>query len=151
MSYKLASQGNKGLRALDPDLPFLASEAAIDIDNLLSNRDKNLTAMRCLAERLKNSIKLDSTDGTSHSLMDLATLTLLGEAMAEAVRNNTFQKIEDLVEEAADVAKLLSSDDPAKDLTELEKARDFCMALARAVMAYRKSIRDMSPSHPFRR
>ena len=48
----------KSLQVLDTDLSLLASEAAIDIDNLLSNRAKDFKAMRDLAERLKNSLEM---------------------------------------------------------------------------------------------
>ena len=43
----------KGFRALDPDIAMLASEAAIDIDNMLLHGSKELKAMRRLAERLE--------------------------------------------------------------------------------------------------
>jgi len=87
--------GKKVLHVLDPDLALLASEAAIDIDNLLSNRSKDLKAMRDLAGRLKNSVEV-SAGGPPHSLMDPATLTVLGEAVAQAAGMTYAQKIEDL-------------------------------------------------------
>lgn len=146
------SSRNKGLRALDPDLPFLASEAAIDIDNLLSNRSEDLTAIRRLAERLNNSIEMGTAGSPPRSLMDPATLTVVGEAVAEALRRESSQKVEDLLREAAKIAMSLSSYDSTKNnKIELELARDFCVALSRAVVAYRRSISDLRPPHPFRR
>ena len=136
------------LNAFDPNLPFLASEAAIDIDNLLSNRSRDLTAIKCLAQQLKDSIFLASSGSLR---MDLATLTVLNEAVTEALRNNSLQKEEDLLNEAAKIAKSLSREDLMENPTELEQARDFCVALSRSVVAYRKSISDLHPSHPFRR
>ncbi len=150
-SELVSSQSNQGLRALDPDLPFLASEAAIDIDNLLSNRSKELTAIRRLASRLNNSIKLDTAGGPPRSLMDPAMLTVLGEAMGEALKNQSLQTVEDLLDEATKIAKVLSSEDLSQSPVESKQARDFCVALSRAVMVYHKSIRDLRPSHPFRR
>jgi hypothetical protein len=144
-------QSNLGLRILDPDLPFLASEAAIDIDNLLSNRSEDLTAIRCLAERLRNSIESSGIGGSPRSLMDPATLTVLGEAVAETVGSESLQKVEDLLGEAAKIANSLSSGNPRENPLELEQARDFCVALSKAAIAYTKSIRDLQPSHPFRR
>ena len=139
--------GNKALRVLDPDLPLLAAEAAIDIDNLLSNRSKDMTAISKLAELLKNSIKVNSI-GFPHSLMDPATLTILSEALSHAAGNN---KVEGLLSEAVKISTSLSSEDPMKNTEELEKAREFCIALSTAVATYRKSIRDLRPMHPFRK
>lgn len=146
------TQSNKGLYALDPNLPFLASEAAVDIDNLLSDRlPHDLRAMRLLAERLKNSVKKDRVSSTLCSLMDPVTLTVLGEAMGDTVRTQSLQTVEDLLKEAGKIAVTLSKEDPKENSQELEQARDFCVSLSRAVMTYHKSIRDLRPSHPFRR
>ncbi|RJR46232.1 MAG: hypothetical protein C4576_11115 [Desulfobacteraceae bacterium] len=140
----------KGLHALDPDLPFLASEAAVDLDNLLSDRSRELTAIRQLAEQLKNSISL-SMPSQPRALMDPATLTIVGDAMLQVVEEKRDSKIENLLALAAVMAEHLLSDDPAKNRKGLEQARDFCVALSRAATIYRKSILDLRPQHPFRR
>jgi hypothetical protein len=150
-STLVPTQRNQGLYALDPNLPFLASEAAVDIDNLLSGRSQDLKAMRSLAERLKNSVQKDNVGGPLHSLMDPATLTVLGEAMVDAMKSQSLQTIEDLLGEADKIAVSLYKEDPKEKPEELIQARDFCVALSRAVMTYHKSIRDLRPSHPFRR
>jgi len=140
--------GNKALRVLDPDLPLLATEAAIDIDNMLSNRSKDVTAIHKLAELLKNSVKVNSA-GPPHSLMDPATLTILTEAVAHAAGGKN--EMEELLSEAVKIGTSLSSEDPMKNPKELKRAMEFCIALAAAVAAYRKSIRDLRPMHPFRK
>jgi hypothetical protein len=152
MSYVLEqSHSRKGLRVLDLELPFLASEAAIDIDNLLSNRSREFTAIRQLADQLRNSIEISATGEPPRSLMDPATLTILGEAVARSAGEGYSKKVEDLLSAAVKISGELSSDDPTKDRKELERARDFCVALSTAVVAYHKSISDLSPQHPFRR
>jgi len=152
MSYILAkNQGEKGLRALDLELPLLASEAAIDIDNLLSNRSKELTAIRLLADQLRNSIEISSIGEPPRSLMDPPTLSILGEAIARAAGEGYSKKVDDLLTEAVKIGTELSSEDPTRNIKELERARDFCVALSMAVVAYHKSISDLSPQHPFRR
>ncbi len=142
-------QNHQRLRVLDSDLPFLASEAAIDIDNLLSDRAKDFTAMRRLAELLNNSLDIESS--APRSLMDPATLIVVGGAVAEAIATQSLKKIEDLLHGAVKIAKSLSSEDPTASPSELEQARDFCLALARAAVTYRKSINDLRPAHPLRR
>lgn len=145
------TQSDQGLRALDPNLPFLASEAAIDIDNLLSNRAEDLTAIETLAKLLTNSMEQGGTGGPPRSLMDPGTLTVLGQALAEARSSQALQKMEDLLTEAARIAGSLSSHDLKEKPDELERLRDFCVALSRAAVAYHKSIGDLRPSHPFLR
>ena len=151
-SASVSTQSNQGLYALDPNLPFLASEAAVDIDNLLFDRSpRDLAAMQRLAERLNNSVEKDTVNGSLCSLMDPVTLTVLGEAMGDTVKSQSLQTVEDLLKEAGKIAVTLSKEDPKENSQELEQARDFCVSLSRAVMTYHKSIRDLRPSHPFRR
>lgn len=140
---------SKVLYVLDPDLPRLAVEAAIDIDNLLSNRSNELGAIRDLAERLNNSIEINATG--HHSLMDPATLSVLGEAVAGTAKTHYVEKIENLLVKAAEIGAELSGEDLAKNPENLKLARDFCESLALAVVAYHKSIRDLRPMHPFKR
>ncbi|MDP8207973.1 MAG: hypothetical protein P9L92_14995 [Candidatus Electryonea clarkiae] len=147
----VSSKNNQGLRVLDPDLPFLASEAAIDLDNLLLKKAQDFTAIRRLAKQLANSMELDQTGTQPRSLMDPATLTVLGVAFGDAVRNHSLHTIEDLLGETTKIARLLSDDNLENNPEELEQARDICVALSKSVMAYHKSIRDLHPSHPFRR
>ncbi|MDI6735554.1 MAG: hypothetical protein QME42_05090 [bacterium] len=141
----------QGLRVLDPDLPFLAAEVAIDVDNLLAGTSEDQTAMRCLADKLLQSTELDSDSGTTRSQMDLATRTVLGEAVSETVKKESLKKIEDLLAKANQIAKVLVSDNPQNNREGLEQARNFCVALSRSAAAYSESIRDLRPSHPFRR
>ncbi len=146
-------QNKQELRILDPDLPILASEAAIDIDNLLANQTESTDAIRKLSAQMKNSIQIDPTSNAPRSLMDPATLSILGRIIAKSSRTpKTSMRIDQLLSEAVGIAELLGQDDLPKDRGELEKARDFCIALSRAAIAYRTSIRDMRiPPHPFRK
>ena len=146
-------QSNQPLRALDPDLPFLAIEAAVDIDNMLSNRSEDFKAIQRLTDRLKNSIDL-SMEGKhyrSSNQLDPATLTVLGGAVSEVTGKDSLQKVKDLIDEASKIVAILSSKELKKNRKDLEQARDFCVALSKAALAYHKSIIDLRPSHPFRR
>lgn len=152
MSSTMApSQDRLGLRVLDPDLPLLASEAAIDVDNLLAGESVDRTAMRRLSQKLSESIGRDSTGGVVRSHLDIATLTVLGEAISETVEKRSLKKVEDLLSKASKIANVLAYDDPQSNREGLEQARDFCVALSRATVSYIESISDPRPSHPFRR
>lgn len=139
------------LRALDPDLPFLASEVAIDIDNMLSGTSNDQTAMRLLADKLSQAIGLDPDGGPLRSRMDMATLTVLGEAVSQTVEKQSMKSIQDLLARASEITAVLASNEPVHDRQGLEKARSFCVALSRKAAAYSESIRDLNPSHPYRR
>jgi hypothetical protein len=142
------------LHALDPELPFLASEAAVDIDNLLSGSSMEDESVRRLAGMLNNSLKEDVSENSLKSFMDMdpATVTILGTAVIDSSSEKvSLQKVDDLLDKASQFAKLLSRENLLENRGELEKARDFCIALSRSVVAYRKSIYDLRPSHPFRK
>lgn len=152
MTIAELQKGNKkGLCALDPDLPLLAAEAAVDIDNLLKKNKKDLKAIRNLAERLKNSIEIIPVDNSLHALMDPATITVLGEAVEQITRGTSALLIQDLLTVTNRIAENLSDQDLPEKRDQLEETRDFCVALSNAALAYNKSIRDLHPSHPNRR
>ena len=153
MTFSMERSINEGeIHALDPDLPFLASEAAVDLANLRYGDSQRMEAIRNLADRLKKSIKKDSSGVPSRSLVDPDALTVLGGAVVESIfAGQSSKKIDDLLVRALEIAEFLSSENMQDDPTKMEEAMNFCAALSRAAIAYRRSIRDLSPSHPFRR
>ncbi|MCX5814122.1 MAG: hypothetical protein NT178_16500 [Proteobacteria bacterium] len=141
-------QEKRGLEALDPDLPFLAAEVSVDVSNMLSGVSNDQTAMRSLADKLLHSLK--SCHGVPlRSRMDMATLTVLGEAV-ETIDKQSLKNVGDLLSKASQIANVLARENPKEDLAALEQAGHFCVALSRAAAAYSESIRDLGPSHPFR-
>ncbi len=152
VAYIPPPKNRSEFHALDPDLPSLAAEVAIDVDNLLAGTSNDQTAMRQLANKLKQSIEDDSNGNLSRARMDMATVTVLGEAVLGTMeRQNHRERIEDLLTKANEIALILGSADPKINREGLEEARVFCVALSRAAAAYSESIRDLRPSHPFRR
>lgn len=140
------------IRALDPDLPFLASEAAVDLANLRYGQSQRFEAIRRLAARLRNSIKKDDSGAPSRALMDPAALTIVGGAAAESCSaDQSSVKVNELLAKAMEIAEFLTSGKMEEEHEKLEEAMNFCAALSRAAIAYRRSIRDLRPSHPYRR
>ena len=138
------------LRALDPELPFLASEAAIDLDNLLNHRSNDVVAVHHLADRLKKT--LAPAEGTVRArFLDHGTLTVLGEAINQVPGETELQEVDELISRASKIADELSSSDSSIDRARLEWARSFCVALSRCAAEYRKSIHEVRQHHPFRR
>lgn len=145
------SEDKQRLRVLDPDLPFLAAEVAIDVDNLLAGTSTDKIAMHRLAMMLSKSIERDTTSGSLSSRMDMATLTVLGEAVSETVDAHLLKKVDDLLTKASQIANVMASKNPLNDRNGLKQAGKFCVALSRVAAAYSESIRNLYPSHPFRR
>jgi len=144
------AQNKQGFRALDADLPFLASEVAIDIDNILKGKAKEQSAMRLLAEKLSGAIETDTQGTPLRSRMDMATLGVMGEAFSESFNMQSKQNINDLLAKAGQIIKILMDNNPGTNPSELKKAHSFCIALSRASAAYSESIRDLRTAHPNR-
>jgi hypothetical protein len=81
--------------------------------------------------------------------MDPVTLTVVAEAVAHGA--DSPRTVDDLLAQADKIAASLSRPDLSENRDDLTSARDFCVALSRAAVAYRESIYDLRPSHPFRR
>lgn len=140
------------LHVIDPDLPFLASKAAIELDNLILGRTSDLKSVNILAEKLRHSFEIDETNGERRSLLDPTTLTILGEAINKSETQPTVTKEKDLINKAWSIAdELLQEKNLKDDSGRLEWARAFCVALSSLTAAYHRSIFDLRPPHPFRR
>ena len=142
-------RSERGLHALDPDLPFLATEVAVDIDNFLIKGKEDYSQMHVLANLLRNSLsRSGEDDDRPRLLLDLATLNLIEEASKQKFRDESKQEIENLlIQKANRIVEILA--DPPKNRDYLPEARDFCLALSKAAMAYRALIDDMDVIHFF--
>jgi hypothetical protein len=137
------------LHVLDPQLPLMACKAAIELDNFLLGTTTELKAARTLADQLKNSIQCDRDTTQRRSLMDPATLTIVASA-ASGTATQRVTQVELLLKYAEDIAELLIANDLHMNKSKVKSARSFFLALSRSVSAYRRSILDLRPSHPFR-
>jgi len=144
--------GEPRLRAMDPDLPFLASRAAIELDAVLRGQDVGLEALRLLAEQLRNTVVTGSSNGGPRSLIDPATLTVLGDAVNRSSSpDEAVVKIDDLIEKARKIADDLLGSTPSTRPEALAWARTFCVSLSESSASYCKSVHDLHPEHPYRR
>jgi hypothetical protein len=137
----------QGLSVFDPELPFLASEAAIDIENIVEKRpvSENKKAYKELAKKLKEFACSNKNDGDIFEKNDSSTLFVLCEVLTDEKTKITPDAYKKLFIKANDIAESLLND----KLTL--KHRDICISLAREIRAYNKSIWEQHPKHPFRR
>ena len=134
--------------ALDPELSFIASQAAIELDNLLLGRPGRFVAVAQLAEYLKSSA-IDSGAAQGTGPLDPQTIDVVSRAI-DAAGEETLKTLEELKVHAGRLASELGEMDEASDEGKIERLRAFCVSLSQVATAQRQSILDMHPSHPFR-
>lgn len=148
------SEVKEPCRALDPEFPFDAAEAAIYIDNLLLSKSSDLQLVRRLAVQLKNCFEAGPANGSHRALMNPGTVTSLSVALIETVASTPSEELDVLWRQGADLAHWLSSESEG-DLTQnrekLIKARNLFVALSKSAMDYPEWIYDPSHSHPYQR
>ena len=138
------------LRALDPELPMLAAQAAMELDNYKSSGDVDFAAVKRLSQRLNNSFQ-SGTTMPRIALLDSSTVSLIGRAFNSSSWAGKVSTVEQLSQELWDVAQRLEKVEAAPDQQPVEKIRDFCVALSECASSYRQAFHDLRPSHPFRR
>jgi hypothetical protein len=129
----------KRLDALDPGLPYLATQAAIELDNLLLKREVELSAVKCLAERLENSVETGSDSGIKKALMDPNTVAVFSSAiLASGIPE--VRTLSELANEAQQIATELHSSHDQSDEGRIESLRTFCRLLAQSAVAHERSV-----------
>jgi len=141
--------GSPRLRALDPDLPMLAAQAAMELESFNSTGEVSFDAVRQLSLRLKNSFSLPSN--APRALLDSSTVSLIGRALNSYLPTEKVSTLDQLSSELWDVAERL--DKVVVDPTHqpIEDIRDFCVALSECAASYRQAFYELRPTHPFRR
>ena len=130
------------LNALDPGLPFLAAQAAIELDNLLLGRSSPLEAVKLLAERMRNASENTEAPEGSKTLMDLSTVEVFSSAL-HASQGQRVQTLIELTREAWTIAGALDASKVSQPKEVLQSLRAFCVALSRCASSYRQSILDI--------
>jgi len=133
------------------ELSLLACEAAIDLDNLLLKRNRDLSRVRNLADHLRNTVPPTPANGTRRFLTDAATFSVLSAAVQGSSRSTTVKKMGDVFDRVAEMAELLSSDDLVSNPEKQKEAKNLCLALSKAAIGYPRSIYDPSETHPYQR
>jgi hypothetical protein len=139
------------VNVLDPRLPSLASNAAVELDLLINGAPTDLEAVRQLGDRLRETLDQPSLDEPARRLqVDTETETILGQAFTRAGDDPT-TILGDLFRRTEEIAQQLSTAEPHSERKALEWQRAFCLALSQSAAAYRQSIFDVRPPHPYRR
>jgi hypothetical protein len=134
---------------LESDLPSLASQAAIELDNYILHHETNLRAAKRLAAKLANSVTSVYEPASSSSLLDPATTVALSRAFRELGGPTQPTHLTDLLAKASELTESLQKPEGRPD-EELRVLRSFCIALSRQASTLERSPHDRY-DHPFRR
>lgn len=144
MPEATTTKGTEGamLNALEPGLSFLASQAAIELDNLLLRRPTGLEAVQTLGQRLNAATEPVQGSAERRTLMDAPTVSILSSAIS-ASRSQDVRTLAELADESWKMANELQVAKDSADRQAITKLRSFCVFLSQNARSYRQSIEDM--------
>ena len=140
------------------DLSDVASRAAVELDNLLLGKSRDLQATTDLVEYITESIPENADSVKSGAGLDTTTVIVLNRAIDDSsVAAHPVSTVADLATEIYKILRQLeelknSLNDPKEVVCEkLAKLRDFCLALSKGASLQGMPSQDLEPQHPFRR
>jgi hypothetical protein len=142
---------------LGHDLPSIACQAAIELDNLILDRGRSLPAVAELSNRLAEEVPNVPDLNSPLSLVDPSTVVALHGTFQEAPTTGPSDDIADLIQRASEIVKrlMMASNNPQAarfaDLEELRKLKEFCLILSRRAAAASGDPDEAGPPHPYRR
>jgi hypothetical protein len=140
------------LNPFDPDLPLLASQAAIELQCVLRG-DKNgsLKAVQRLGDRLEASFRRSGNGTVLSRAADPSMVCLVHTALNEVKWAGPVTTLDELFSHATKLAESLRTSESSSEPQGLVRVRDFCAALARCAAAFRRSPYFGRPANPHRR
>jgi len=138
------------LRIYDPDLPMLAAQAAIELDSLRRGKPIGLDTVSAVGNRLKSSVAISPSTG-KRAVIDSSTFVIVGQALDTTVCSGRLKTTEQLINGTGEIGELMTQLKEDAGAEEVEKIRNFCVALSKYAAAYRQSLHDLEPTHSFRR
>ena len=140
------------LHSADPELPTLATRAAIELDSLHRGRTEDATSVHRLSELLRNSVEKVQLpqDRQFAALMDASTVVIVARALRCTDRGEakTTKEVLEMTRVVADELEQAAAQQTGEHLDEL---REFCLELARGTAAHHHSFRSSRAPQPFRR
>jgi hypothetical protein len=125
-------------RLNDPNLAFLASRAAIEIDRIRQGKPMAGAAIAKLADILKCSMQSSGTE-ESGEFWDPITISLIHGAVEARGSTNVTTK-RDLLREAVEIANQLAKTAESNTVpSDVERLRAFCVGLANSAIAHERA------------
>ncbi len=143
-------ESDQFLRWSDPNLALLASQAAVEVDEVIRGVQCDMAATHRLAGILASSLGNELANGGRSSLVDPTTVSVLTRAFAES-GNESVRTVQELVTEALRIVQSLSNSEEQSEAVSPADIRRFCSALALSAAAHAASAYGDRPPHPDRR
>lgn len=138
----------------DPNMPFLAAKAALELDNLANEKISSLTHVKELAKLLTSSAGVPSGAGSgeARSLIDPISSNVITRAFLDSYQQS-FKSMTELASATLALSTNLNeaSSDVSSNRELLAQLRDFCLALSRYASNCRESVYGERASHPYRK
>jgi chemotaxis protein histidine kinase CheA len=138
------------LRLHDPDLPLLAAQAAIELDAARRGKFIGFSTAKEIAHRLRSSLD-QSEDNGSKAVLDSNAFAIMARAVDSTEWAGRVKNDDQLIDETTEIADAMDQLTENASTELIEKIRNFCVELSKSAAAYRQSLHDLEPSHPFRR
>jgi len=140
------------LRPLDTRIPFLATRAAVQLDNLILKRTKSVEAIARLGASLRETATVSASAVSKKALVDPLAIRILRLVSQQAVKDAPTAP-DDLVRQAKDNGdKLVAAAAGTATDDELRMLRTYCLALSRALASFQQSRQEhLKPLHRIRR
>ena len=136
------NRAERRFRSLDSDLPFLASQAAIELDNLLLGKNVDLKAVKRLAQQLEDSTAQGVGTENRISLMDPATVSVFSNAISTSGMQEV-KTLGELAGKAWQIARELQGSQEDSEKQRLQQLGTFCTHLARSAIAHERALYDL--------
>lgn len=152
-SYTSDQLTSERFSALDPSLPFVAANAAIELDDLIRGRQQDLKFVTKLAELLSNAVVVTPYPGVRNhkALIDPVSADVFNRAYAKTYNSEGVNTIDQLASLVAKLANELGELGPKNAKESLSQFRDFCVALSNYSMTSRNAIYGSSSGHPYKK
>lgn len=153
----VTTREDAALRQLAWDLPWLACNAALEIDDISQGRVSSREALGDLVRVLRAQIERVRRSASA-GLPDPTAVTVMHHAIGDAgISAGGVATVPRLLDEAGRICSRLSAladqggNGPCEDPDGLQQMKTFCLALAEHTSVQQTALLDTEPSHPFRR
>lgn len=130
-------------RAYDSNMPFIAANAAAEVDNLINNRSYKFDYIKKLSELLSKTPDKSPKSGNSRSsvsIMDPLSSTIFERAFEESSNTNlsSFDELNKKIQQLKKEINALIIEDNIENQSMLTSLRDFLIALSKYSLSYRQ-------------
>ena len=131
---------------LNSDFCLLASEAAVELEDLMNGKKSTLEAVKEVAVVLEENL---GTSAAEPLKAMPGAFTLVNSAISGSVFDEGVITVSDLLAKVRQIVDRLGNTAP-KEKEELNRLREFCAALSLVTSSFLQGAYASRPRHPFR-